>query len=75
MFSYIAELTGKIIGETAHQTKELAVGTSNILSDTFDDVCNMPSAFSKGYDEELFESTPEQTKEEPSSKPYVEPVA
>ena len=41
----IAEFTGKIVGETTHQIGETLTAISEI-----------PEAFSKGYDEELFNS-------------------
>ena len=74
MFSTIAKYTGKLIGETIHQTGELVTGTGNVLSETFDDICDMPSAFSKGYEEEIFETKQHKEPAEPNvSAPYNEP--
>lgn len=71
MFSTIAKYTGQLVGETIHQTSELVTGTGNLVSETFEDICEIPSAFVKGYEEEIFESKPKQPTE---SKPYVEQV-
>lgn len=52
----IAEYTGKVVGEVTHQTGETLKAISEI-----------PDAFSKGYDEELFSNNEEPkapTKEE-----------
>lgn len=43
----IAEFAGKIVGETTHQIGETLTAISEI-----------PDAFSKGYDEELFKANP-----------------
>jgi len=56
MFSYIADALGRVIGETAHQ-----------LDKAVDDIIAIPEAFSKGYDEELFDAptTPDAKSETP----------
>ena len=48
MFSLIANTLGKIVGETSTQ-----------IGKAYDDVCDIPSAFGKGYDEEIFEASTE----------------
>ena len=63
MFSTLFEYTGKLVGELAHQTGKAV-----------DDIIDIPSAFAKGYNDELFtatetpvevvEPTPEPAKEE-----------
>ena len=45
IIKFVAETTGQIIGEVAHQVGE--IGTA---------ITEIPDAFSKGYDEELFKT-------------------
>jgi len=45
LIKFVAETTGQIVGEAAHQVSETTKAISEI-----------PEAFSKGYDEELFKS-------------------
>lgn len=48
LIKFVAETTGQIIGEVAHQVSE--IGTA---------ITEIPDAFSKGYDKELFHSQPQ----------------
>ena len=45
---FIAETTGQIVGEIAHQTSEAASAIASI-----------PEEFANGYDKELFHAKPE----------------
>ena len=47
----IAEFTGQVVGETMHQTGEV-----------FSAIASIPDEFSKGYDKELFQAKPDETK-------------
>ena len=63
----IAQGLGRLTGEIAHQTDKAYEGTKSLSEELIDDIKNIPEAFSKGYDEELFETTkdePIKTKEE-----------
>ena len=51
IIKFVAETTGQIIGEVAHQVGE--IGTA---------ITEIPDAFSKGYDEELFKTNPKDTE-------------
>ena len=55
IIKFVAETTGQIIGEVAHQVGE--IGTA---------ITEIPDAFSKGYDEELFKTNPKDTTETPT---------
>ena len=48
IIKFVAETTGQIIGEVAHQVGE--IGTA---------ITEIPDAFSKGYEEEMFKAKPE----------------
>lgn len=52
IIKFVAETTGQILGETAHQIG--AIGTA---------ITEIPDAFSKGYDKELFQTKPEASNE------------
>lgn len=56
MISTIFEYTGKLIGETVHQTGKLAEATWDGTKSLAEDIADAPSAFMKGYEEELFEA-------------------
>lgn len=47
IIKFVAETTGQIIGEVAHQ-----------IGETLTAITEIPDAFSKGYDEELFKANP-----------------
>lgn len=47
----IAEFTGQIVGEAVHQVGE-----------TVSAIAEIPDAFSKGYNEELFKESPKPTE-------------
>lgn len=51
IIKFVAETTGQIIGEVAHQVGE--IGTA---------ITEIPDAFSKGYNEELFKESPKPTE-------------
>lgn len=53
IIKFIAETTGQIVGEVAHQTSEVASAIASI-----------PEEFSKGYDKELFHVTKPETPTE-----------
>lgn len=57
IIKFVAETTGQIIGEVAHQVGE--IGTA---------ITEIPDAFSKGYDEELFKTNTKDTTETPSAQ-------
>ena len=57
IIKFVAETTGQIIGEVAHQVGE--IGTA---------ITEIPDAFSKGYDEELIKTNPKDTTETPSAQ-------
>ena len=59
---FVAETTGQIVGEVAHQIGE--IGTA---------VIEIPEQFSNGYDKELFHTKPksEQSNETDSDTPPV----
>ena len=50
IIKFVAETTGQIIGEVAHQVGE--IGTA---------IAEIPEAFTKGYDDELFKANPKDT--------------
>lgn len=50
LIKFVAETAGQIVGEAAHQISE--IGTA---------ITEIPDAFSKGYDAELFHSKPVET--------------
>ena len=54
---------GAVVGESVHQTAELAEGTYNLAADVATDISNIPSAIVDGYKEELFEAKPDATAE------------
>lgn len=49
LVKFVAETTGQIVGEVAHQIGE--IGTA---------ITEIPDAFLKGYDKELFNSKPDE---------------
>ena len=51
IIKFVAETTGQIIGEVAHQVGE--IGTA---------ITEIPDAFSKGYEDELFKATKDATE-------------
>ena len=51
IIKFVAETTGQIIGEVAHQVGE--IGTA---------ITEIPDAFSKGYEDELFKTTKDTTE-------------
>ena len=51
IIKFVAETTGQIIGEVAHQVGE--IGTA---------ITEIPEAFSKGYEDELFKATKDATE-------------
>ena len=55
IIKFVAETTGQIIGEVAHQVGE--IGTA---------ITEIPDAFSKGYNEELFKEAPKKDDETPT---------
>lgn len=54
IIKFVAETAGQIIGEVAHQVGE--IGTA---------ITEIPDAFSKGYEDELFKTNPKDTTETP----------
>ena len=58
IIKFVAETTGQIIGEVAHQVGE--IGTA---------IAEIPEAFTKGYDDELFKAKPKDTTETPTDTP------
>ena len=63
IIKFVAETTGQIIGEVAHQVGE--IGTA---------ITEIPDAFSKGYEDELFKTNPKDTTETPSTPPTDTPA-
>ena len=55
IIKFVAETTGQIIGEVAHQVGE--IGTA---------ITEIPHAFSKGYEEEIFKAKPKTPSETPT---------
>lgn len=58
MFSTLFEYTGKLVGEIVHQTGKAV-----------NDITDIPAAFAKGYEEEMFTAsteTPVAPTEEPT---------
>lgn len=52
-----SEALGKVVGETAHQ-----------IGETYEAIKDIPDAFEKGYDEEIFKADPKtQDKDDASS--------
>lgn len=60
IIKFVAETTGQIVGEIAHQIGE--VGTA---------ITEIPQAFTDGYDKELFNSKTEQPSEADSDAPTI----
>ena len=58
IIKFVAETTGQIIGEVAHQVGEIGTAISEI-----------PDAFTKGYEDELFKANPKDTTKTPSTPP------
>ena len=56
IIKFVAETTGQIIGEVAHQVGEIGAAIGEI-----------PEAFTKGYDDELFKANPKDTTKTPST--------
>ena len=56
IIKFVAETTGQIIGEVAHQVGE--IGTA---------IAEIPEAFTKGYDDELFKANPKDITKTPSA--------
>ena len=55
IIKFVAETTGQIIGEVAHQVGEIGTAISEI-----------PDAVIKGYEDELFKTKPKDTTETPT---------
>jgi hypothetical protein len=60
MISWLAETLGQVVGETVHQTGKAINGTVDLVKEAAEDISNIPEAFAKGYDEELFNSKPDE---------------
>ena len=58
IIKFVAESTGQIIGEVAHQVGEIGAAIGEI-----------PDAVRKGYEDELFKANPKDTTKTPSTPP------
>jgi hypothetical protein len=54
LIKFVAETTGQIVGEVAHQIGEVATAITEI-----------PDAFTTGYEKELFNTKPDSDEETP----------
>ena len=63
IINFVAETTGQIIGEIAHQAGEIGTAISEI-----------PDAVRKGYEDELFKANPKDTTKIPTTPPTDTPA-